>query len=206
MTNAPSVRVILASASPRRRELLDLIGIAHEVRPANVVEVPAAGEAPDRYAERLAADKAAVIASAEPDALVIAADTVVVVDGVLLEKPADPADAARMLRALSGRSHFVHTALHVRAGDRSAAGVETTAVTMRALDEQGIADYVATGEPLDKAGAYGIQGYGATLVSRIEGDYFTVMGLGLTRLVALVEALGYRYSPGRGVLRGVGGH
>ncbi len=186
-------RVILASASPRRRELLALIGIRHDVMPADVDETQMAEEHPAAYAERLARAKAHKLAAAHPDAVVIGADTIVVVDGVVLGKPTDPADAARMLRILSGRAHFVQTAVAVACGPRTESAVETVGVTFRALSDHEIRAYVATGEPLDKAGAYGIQGYGATIVERVDGDYFSVMGLGLHRLVVLLARIGVRY-------------
>lgn len=193
------MRVILASASPRRRDLLGLIGITHDVLPANVPEAPRHDESPRAYAERLAREKAEAVAWAAPDALVIGADTVVVVDGHLLEKPADAADAARMLRLLAGRSHQVFTAVAVARGGITVSAVETVDVTFRALRDDEIAAYVATGEPMDKAGAYGIQGFGATIVERVSGDYFSVMGLGLHRLVQLMGQVGARYRFGDGV-------
>ena len=186
-----AVPIVLASESPRRRQLLGLLGIACEVAPANLDETWRNGEAPAAHAERLAREKAA--ARARPGAAVVAADTIVVVDGAILGKPRDPAEAAAMLRRLSGREHDVFTAVAVAYDGRTAAGVRRTAVTFRPLDEPTIAAYVATGEPMDKAGAYGIQGYGAVLVERIDGDYFTVMGLGLGLLVDLLAAVGLRY-------------
>ena len=126
-------------------------------------------------------------------ALVIAADTTVALKGQLLEKPRDPEDAVRMLTLLAGTSHQVHTALAVRYADREASGVESTRVWFRAMDQAAIRSYVATGEPMDKAGAYGIQGYGAVLVEKIAGDYFTVMGLGLARLIRLLSEVGLSY-------------
>ena len=198
MTTQP--RLILASASPRRRELLGLIGIAHEVCPADIDETQHPGEAPVAYAERLARGKAVAIAAIEPDALVIGADTIVVVDGAVLGKPADADDAARMLRMLSGRRHLVHTAVAVVFNGRNASGVEAVDVTFRDLSDAEVRDYIATGEPMDKAGAYGIQGFGATIVERVEGDYFSVMGLGLRRLVQLVAQVGLRYDFARGIV------
>ena len=186
-------RVILASQSPRRRELLSLVGIRHEVRPANVDEQYLPGEEPAAHAERLARAKAAVIAEAEPDAVVIGSDTIVVVDGEVLGKPADEAHAARMLRQLSGRSHLVMTAVAVRWGGAELSMVEEVEVTFGVLDDDRIGAYIATGEPMDKAGAYGIQGYGATIVERVNGDYFSVMGLPLFRLVQLMARLGLGY-------------
>lgn len=186
-------RVILASASPRRRELLTLVGIVHEVRPADADETRHAGEAPMAYAERVAADKARAIAITDPEAVVIAADTIVVVDGDVLGKPAGVAEAQVMLRRLSGRMHIVHTAIAVSYRGQLVSAVESVDVAMRPLSDHEIDAYVATGEPLDKAGAYGIQGFGATIVEQVHGDYFSVMGLGLRRLVALIESFGLRY-------------
>jgi len=190
-----SAAVVLASASPRRHELLDMIGIAHDVDPADIDESPRAGEPPIGYALRMAREKGYAVAARRADSLVISADTIVVLDDRVFGKPMDEADARRMLRALSGRTHVVHTAVAVlREGGRTMeSAVESTRVTFRALEDREIAAYVATGEPLDKAGAYGIQGYGATIVERVEGDYFAVMGLALRRLVALLERAGVRY-------------
>ena len=192
-------RVILASQSPRRRELLALIGIAHEVRPADVDETLHAGERPEAYVERVARDKVAKIAAQEGDAVVIGADTTVVVDGEVLAKPDDAADAIRMLTRLAGRSHQVHTAIAVARAGRIVSAVETVDVTFRALSAAEIAEYVATREPMDKAGAYGIQGFGATIVERVDGDYFSVMGLGLRRLVELLAGVGVRYEFAKGL-------
>ena len=192
--NVHSARVILASASPRRRELLALIGIRHEVRPADIDESQLTGEGPVAHAERLARAKAHTIAEHEPGAVVIAADTIVVVDGDVLGKPRDAAEAHAMLRRLSGRTHTVLTAIAVALGAKTESAVESVDVTFRALTDEEIVAYVATGEPMDKAGAYGIQGYGATIVERVDGDYFSVMGLGLRRLVDLLERVGFRYT------------
>ena len=191
-------RVILASSSPRRRELLSLIGIAHDVQPADIDESALPGESPEAHCERLAREKALALAKrVDPAALVVGSDTIVVVDGAILGKPRDRADAARMLRMLSGRSHIVLTAVAVARGSRLESGVERVSVTFRELTDRDIDSYIATDEPLDKAGAYGIQGYGATIVERIEGDYFAVMGLALTRLVRLLARVGIRYEFGR---------
>jgi septum formation protein len=188
-----TVRVVLASGSPRRRELLRMIGIAHEVMPADIDESYFPGEPPPAHAERLAREKGRVMAERHPDALVISADTIVVIDGEVLGKPRDVAEAARMLRALSGRTHVVFTAIAVARHGRVESAVEAVAVTFRDLSDSEIAAYIATGEPMDKAGSYGIQGYGATIVDRIDGDYFAVMGLPLRRLVALLERFGIHY-------------
>ena len=188
-----SVRVVLASASPRRRQLLNLIGIAHEVRPANIDETMRQREAPRRHAERLAREKATAIAARDPDLITIGADTVVVVNRKVLGKPRDEAEAVQMLTQLSGRQHTVITAIAVARGRKLRSSIEEVQVKFRRLRDDEIEAYVATGEPLDKAGAYGIQGYGATIVERIEGDYFAVMGLPLARLTALMRDLGVRY-------------
>ena len=162
--------VILASASPRRRDLLDLIGIAHQVRPADIDEAALPDEAPAPHAERLARAKAHALAEANPHAVVIAADTIVVVDGDILGKPRDEAQAAQMLRRLAGREHTVFTAIAVARDARTESAVEDVRVTFRALSDEEIAAYIATREPMDKAGAYGIQDdYGAVFVTRIEG-------------------------------------
>jgi septum formation protein len=197
-----SPRVILASASPRRRELLSMIGIEHEVRPSDVDETPVAGESPRAYADRLARAKA--LAAASPDAVAIGCDTIVVVDGEVLGKPQDEADATRMLQLLSGRSHLVMTAVAVAHDGRMSSDVVQVGVTFRSLGPEEIADYIRTGEPMDKAGAYGIQGYGATIVDRVDGDYFAVMGLPLNRLMRLLASVGLRYRFGERALTMVG--
>ena len=197
-------RVVLASASPRRRELLALIGIPHTVSPAELDETVLPGETPGPHAERLARAKAAAVASrydGDPDVVVVGADTIVVVDGDILGKPRDEASAAAMLRRLAGRSHTVLTAVAVAREQRIVSGVESVDVTFRPLSDEDIERYIGTREPLDKAGAYGIQGYGATIVDRIVGDYFAVMGLALGRLVQLLGEVGVEYR--FGVLRTV---
>lgn len=186
-------KVVLASASPRRRDLLDLIGIKHEVRPANIDETMRPREAPARHAERLAREKASVIAVRDPDLITIGADTVVVVNRKVLGKPTDTADAARMLGMLSGREHTVITAVAVARGRKLRSAIEEVRVKFRRLRDDEIEAYIATGEPMDKAGAYGIQGFGATIVERVEGDYFAVMGLPLARLVGLLRDVGVNY-------------
>lgn len=189
-------RVVLASASPRRRQLLELIGIAHEVRAASIDETVRPREAPRRHAERLAREKATAVATRDPCLITIGADTVVVINRKVLGKPKDGADAARMLSMLSGREHTVITAVAVARGKKLRSAIEEVRVKFRQLREDEIEAYVATGEPMDKAGAYGIQGYGATIVERIEGDYFAVMGLPLVRLVALLRDVGVKYGFG----------
>jgi septum formation protein len=190
-------RVVLASSSPRRRELLNLIGIAHEVRPANIDERRRNRETPRSQAERLAREKATAIATRDPDLITIGADTIVVVNRHVLGKPADSADAQRMLAMLSGREHLVITAVAVSRDGKLRSAVEEVRVKFRRLPKSEIDAYIATGEPMDKAGAYGIQGFGATIVERIEGDYFAVMGLPLARLVGLIRAVGVNYQFGR---------
>lgn len=190
-------RVILASGSPRRRQLLDLIGIAHEVRPPNIDETMRPRETPRRHAERLAREKASAIARRDPDLITIGADTIVVVNRNVLGKPRDAEDAARMLALLSGREHVVTTAVAVSRGKKLRSAVEEVSVRFRRLRDDEIEAYIATGEPMDKAGAYGIQGYGATIVERIEGDYFAVMGLPIVRLVGLLRDVGVRYQFGK---------
>lgn len=186
--------LVLASASPRRRELLERLGLAFEVVPASVDERALAGEAPAAHVERLAVEKARAVAAARPEAVVVGGDTVVVLDGEILTKPGDAAEATRMLLRLQGREHRVETGLAVVApGDRSHSAVVGADVVFRPFDRDTAAAYVATGEPLDKAGAYGIQGYGSVLVESISGDYFAVVGLPLARLVMLLDLLGLRY-------------
>ena len=189
------VPVVLASQSPRRRQLLSLIGIEHEVQPANIDETYFPTEQPRAHALRLAREKAEAIMA--PAAVTIASDTIVILDGEILGKPADALEARSTLRRLSGRVHKVITAVAVRWRDRLVADAEEVDVTFRSLSDAEIAAYVDTGEPMDKAGAYGIQGFGATIVERVDGDYFAVMGLPLNRLTRLLESLGleYRFGP-----------
>jgi septum formation protein len=190
-------RVILASASPRRRELLRLVGIEHEVQPADIDESYLPGERPGAHAERLARGKAETVAStAGSDVVTIGSDTIVVVDGDVLGKPRDQAHAQEMLRRLSGRSHVVMTGVAVAWRGQTLSGVEAVGVTFRPLSDDEIDRYIGTGEPMDKAGAYGIQGFGATIVERVDGDYFAVMGLALNRLARLLRDAGLRYDFG----------
>ena len=186
-------RVVLASGSPRRHELLNLIGISHEVRPANIDETMRPRETPRRHVERLAREKASAIARRDPDLITIGADTIVVINRKVLGKPKNTDDAARMLAMLSGREHIVTTAVAVSRGKKLRSAVEEVRVRFRRLREDEIEAYIATGEPMDKAGAYGIQGFGATIVERIEGDYFSVMGLPVVRLIGLLRDVGVRY-------------
>lgn len=196
-TEAEAPRVVLASQSPRRRDLLALIGIPYTARPADIDESILPGESAVVCVQRLAEAKAARLAAEDPEALVIGADTIVVIDDRILNKPADEADARRMLSMLRGRKHLVYTAVCVQWGSRRAGGIEPVAVQFRPLSDPEVDAYIATGEPMDKAGAYGIQGYGATIVERIEGDFFAVMGLPLVRLVRLLGEVGIEYQFGR---------
>jgi septum formation protein len=195
--------IVLASVSPRRRELLSSLGLTVRVVPSDVDEGDRPGYGPRELAALHAAAKADAVARIERDALIVAADTVVDLDGTALGKPTDDADAASMLRALSGRRHLVHTAyvaLDTSSGRRIAA-THTTLVSFAALASDTIDRYVATGEPRDKAGSYGIQGRGAALVERIDGDFYTVMGFPLGDFVRRLPELGYALPPPAGVAR-----
>ena len=180
--------LILASRSPRRCELLTRMGISFETDAADVDESSAL-PAPDTVC-LLSRRKAAAVASRHPGRFILGADTLVAVDGQSLGKPADEADAARMLKALSGRDHRVFTGVTVARGGRVLSDYEETAVHFRPLTEREIAAYIATGEPMDKAGAYGIQGCASLFVRGIEGDYFNVVGLPLCRLGEMLKQLG----------------
>lgn len=197
MAGAMSVKVVLASGSPRRQQLLELIGIHHEVRPSNIDETMRPREAPRRHAERLAREKASAAATREPEVVTIAADTIVVINRKVLGKPRDTEDARRMLAMLSGREHTVITAVAVARGKKLRSAIEEVKVKFRRLRDDEIDAYIATGEPMDKAGAYGIQGFGATIVECVNGDYFAVMGLPLARVVMLLRDLGVRYRFGQ---------
>jgi septum formation protein len=183
------MRVVLGSASPRRRDLLQQLGLEFEVVSPDIDETPLAGEAPVQYVHRLALAKSLAV-PAPADALVVTADTTVDLDGNILGKPADAADAASMLRRLSARTHRVHTGVTVRVGERTATEVVTSLVTFTPLTAASIEWYVATGEPLDKAGAYAVQGAGGVFVQRIRGSVSNVVGLPLHTLVRLAADLG----------------
>lgn len=185
--------LILASRSPRRRQLLEMLDIPHRVVSADVQEIPLPREAPAAYARRLAREKARAV----PGTLVLGADTIVVLDDEILEKPQDPDDAVQMLRRLQGRRHEVITAVCLLADGTTHEAADTTAVYFRPMSDEQLRGYVATGEPMDKAGGYGIQGYGAALVERIEGDFFGVMGLPVRLVIDLLEEAGYPYNFGR---------
>ena len=186
--------LILASASPRRRELLAQAGYLFEVQASSVDESRRSGEDAIRFATRLAREKAEHVAAQRPSSahptLILGADTVVVCDGEILGKPADAADARRMLLLLSGRTHSVVTGVAVVGRPQVVeVAAEVTQVTVRTLSLQAIADYVATGEPMDKAGAYAIQGYAARWIPRISGCYFNVVGLPLALVASLLEGV-----------------
>jgi len=190
--------LVLASASPRRQELLRNAGIAFTVQASGIDETPLEGESPRSCAERLARDKARAISSVRPQDYVLGADTIVVVDDGMLGKPRDAADAVRMLRMLSGRKHEVITGVCVIkpavSGQRSVAnedvGSESTLVTMCSLSDEEILDYVATGEPMDKAGGYAIQGIASRWIPRIKGDYSNVMGLPVSLVYRMLRKAG----------------
>jgi septum formation protein len=181
--------MILASASPRRRELLAAAGFTFAVEPMDVDETTRPGEEPAVYVERVARAKAEAAAARHPDRTIVAADTVVVVDGLILGKPRDTADAARMLVVLSGRSHDVLTALVVVARGRVDARVERTVVWFTTLSEEEVRWYVASGEPMDKAGGYAIQGRASRFIPRIEGSYSNVVGLPVATLETMIREL-----------------
>lgn len=182
-------RVVLASASPRRHELLTQIGVQFTVRVPDIDESPQGNEAPAEYVRRLAYVKAAAV-SAEPDELVIAADTTVDLGAKILGKPLDDRDAASMLRRLSARTHRVHTGVAVRRGGQEFAEVCTTFVTFVTLDEAMIEWYVSTGEPMGKAGSYAVQGAGGALVRRVRGSVSNVIGLPLHLVIELAGRSG----------------
>jgi septum formation protein len=184
----PVVR--LASASPRRRQLLDLIGVPHVVTPADIDETPHASEAADEYVMRLAREKAEAIWALHQDLPVLAADTTVVVDQEILGKPESEADAAAMLGKLSGREHLVHTGVALRTGPSVKVGISTTQVWFESLTPAQIHAYWASGEPQGKAGAYAIQGLGAVFVSNIAGSYTGVMGLPLFETAQMLRHAG----------------
>jgi septum formation protein len=181
--------IVLASGSPRRGEILNNAGIPYVRQiPGYVDETPAAGEPPRDYVSRLAREKAEAIVASD-DSIVLGADTTVVIDGEILGKPADAADAARMLRLLSGRAHEVITGICLRSERGQVVDAATTRVWFAALSEAEIEAYVASGEPMDKAGAYGIQGLASKFVSRIDGCYFNVMGLPIALLYAHLRVM-----------------
>ncbi|WP_292061858.1 Maf family protein [Brevundimonas sp. UBA7664] len=185
--------LVLASASPRRIELLALVGIPPDrIEPADIDETPLKDETPSRLAARLAVSKAEAVAAGSPDAVVLAADTVVAVGRRLLEKPADEAEAVRFLKLLSGRNHRVFTGVAVTAGVQTRHRVVDTRVSVKVLSDPEIAAYVASGEWRGKAGGYGIQGRAGAFVTRLVGSYPAVMGLPLFETVNLLNGAGWR--------------
>ena len=195
--------LVLASASPRRRELLAQVGYRFEVYPAHIPEDPLPGEDPVVYVTRLARQKAEAVFSdltaahpkpeenAQSPLVVLGADTTVTLDNAILGKPEDAADAAHILRLLSGRTHRVITGVALVTAKRTEVAAEVTAVRFLTLSDGDIAEYIATGEPMDKAGAYGIQGHAARWIPRIEGCYFNVMGLPLALVCSLLESCAF---------------
>jgi nucleoside triphosphate pyrophosphatase len=177
MTPPTQTPIVLASASPRRQELLKNAGIDFVVRASDIPEVPLAGENPQAFAERMAIEKARAARAATPEGIILAADTVVAVDTEILGKPENAGDAQRMLRLLSGRTHEVITAVCLLGKNFEDARSETTGVHFTAMSDAEISEYVASGEPMDKAGAYAIQGRASRWISKIEGDYYNVVGL-----------------------------
>jgi septum formation protein len=184
------VQFILASASPRRRELLTSIGLDFDVVPSHVPEVQQQGEAPEEYVARLSRDKAGAIARTHPCRWVIAADTTVLLGEELLEKPVDAADAMRMLATIQGKTHVVYTGVTLQNGEYSDTRVAESEVRMLPLSPDDIAWYVRTGEPLDKAGAYAVQGIGAMFIDSIHGSYTNVVGLPLATLFLMLRRAG----------------
>jgi septum formation protein len=215
--------LVLASASPRRQELLRNAGIAFVIEPTSIPEVAREGELPRNFAERMAQEKAETVFRTRPSDFILGADTVVVIDGIILGKPRDGADAGRMLRRLSGRTHEVVTGVclvglqlrnensQLQASAEPVGGTweskttrgisetvfrdtrsETTLVTMSKLADEDVRSYIATGEPLDKAGAYGIQGMASRWIPRIEGDYFNVVGLPVTLVQRMLHEHGVK--------------
>lgn len=183
--------IILASASPRRSELLRQIGVTFSVQPADVDETPLVNETAERYVKRLACDKALAVAASSPGAMVLGSDTSVVLDGVILGKPADEGEAVATLMRLSDASHQVMTAVALAQGEQCECRVVVTDVQFRKLSQTEVKAYVASGEPMDKAGSYGIQGLGGIFVSDLRGSYSAVVGLPLQETAALLADAGH---------------
>ncbi len=191
----PKPRIVLASSSPRRREILAAIGLTFDVRASDVDETLRDGEAPFDGAERLAREKAAAVLATAGEALVVAADTLVVCDGEALGKPKDRADARRMLARLSGRAHDVVTGVALGLGGRLESDREVTRVVFAPMTEAEVDAYVASGEPDDRAGAYAIQGIGGLFVTRVEGSPSAVVGLPVRLLYTLASRIGIDLKP-----------
>jgi septum formation protein len=195
-TEGSAPPLVLASRSPRRAELLERLGLRFEVLPAEIDESYVDHEMPADHAERLAREKAFAIAQRRPESLVVGSDTIVVLGSDVLGKPRDERDAVAMLQRLSGREHQVFTGVAVANQGRVESDLERVSVRFRRLSQRECEEYVATSEPMDKAGAYGIQGFGSALVERIDGDYFAVMGLPVVRTLELISRFGWRYAFG----------
>ena len=185
-------KLILASSSPRRRAILDQLGLAHRVHASGLKEQPVPGESPEATVERLALEKAHAVQEVHADEVILAADTAVVLDGDMLGKPKDQQDARDMLRRLQGRSHQVMTGVAVLSPSGRWSGVSITTVRFRSLSDEEIEAYVASGEPMDKAGAYAIQGLGAGLVEEISGCFYNVVGLPVSLTIRLLRRAGCR--------------
>ena len=185
--------IVLASGSPRRKQLLEMLHIPFRVIPPDVDEHVLPGEAPDRYVTRLSRAKAQAVVPRAPGEVILAADTTVVLDGAIFEKPTSPANAVEMLTRLQGRTHEVMTAVAVAQDAKVEQALDVSRVTFRPADRATLEAYVATGEPMDKAGAYAIQGLGAPLIERVEGDFFGVMGLPLRLALDLLAKFGRPY-------------
>jgi septum formation protein len=185
--------IVLASGSPRRKQLLEMLHIPFRVIPPDVDEHVLPGEEPGHYVTRLSRAKAEAVAARAPGDVILAADTTVVLDGAIFEKPTSPANAVEMLSRLQGRTHEVMTAVAVARDGKVEHALDVSRVTFRAVDRATLEAYVATGEPMDKAGAYAIQGLGAPLVERVEGDFFGVMGLPLRLALDLLARFGRPY-------------
>jgi len=185
--------IVLASGSPRRKQLLEMLRIPFRVVPPDVDERVLPGEQPDAYVTRLSRAKAEAVVSRAPGDVILAADTTVVLDGAIFEKPTSPAHAVEMLSRLQRRTHEVMTSVAVARDGEVAQALDVSRVTFRPADRATLEAYVATGEPMDKAGAYAIQGLGAPLIERVEGDFFGVMGLPLRLALDLLARFGRPY-------------
>jgi septum formation protein len=194
--------IVLASGSPRRSEILTMLGLEFEIVRPDIDERPRGDEVPSAYVERLAREKALHVAEMRADAVVIAGDTIVLLDGRMLHQPRDAKEAVSMIAALSGRTHDVLSGIAVKVPERPIASAwERTRVHFRDLDASEIEAYVETGEPMDKAGAYGIQGRGAALVEGVDGDYFNVVGLPVVAFTRLLASAGFAYRFGGPLIR-----
>ncbi|HKD04255.1 MAG TPA: Maf family protein [Bryobacteraceae bacterium] len=183
------MKLVLASRSPRRAELLQAAGLSFIVRSAEIDETPREGENPEDYVLRLAEEKACAVLC-KPEEIILAADTCVVLDGAILGKPIDAPDAARMVESLAGRRHEVLTGVCLRSGNRFERQCASTSVWFSPMSPEEIAEYVASGEPMDKAGAYGIQGLASRYIERVEGSYTNVVGLPVAMVYRMVAAFG----------------